>query len=227
MHVLLVWYMPAFLHVTDSLLTTLTFAYWSLQVVRIRPYMTFTNRLGQELILRQNGVNQARTLKASDSRVSFPFQETENPIMLQVCVLPKNTTLNHLVILICFLSNPHFTDDRRNVRCFGERFSSPELGLFSQPICCWLVAVWVVQIQLAGSQWSHPFAIQKEESLHLMIRHDNGLRQSVQVDVRGYEDGSRFLVFFRLGSSRGPYRSIIDSMGALIFVFLNFSFQYL
>jgi vacuolar protein sorting-associated protein 13A/C len=114
------------------------------KVVRIRPYMTFTNRLGQELILRQNSVNQARTLKASDSRVSFPFQETENAIMLQ--------------------------------------------------------------IQLAGSQWSHPFAIQKEESLHLMIRHDNGLRQSVQVDVRGYEDGSRFLVFFRLGSSRGPYR---------------------
>lgn len=137
----------------------------------------------------------------------------------------QNTTLNHLVILICFSSNSHFTDDRRNVHCFG--FSSPELGLFSQPICCWLVLVWVVQIQLAGSQWSHPFAIQKEESLHLMIRHDNGLRQSVQVDIRGYEDGSRFLVFFRLGSSRGPYRSIIDLMGALIFVLLNFSFQYL
>lgn len=210
---------------TDSLLTTLTFAYWSLQVVRIRPYMTFTNRLGQELILRQNSVNQARTLKASDSRVSFPFQETENPIMLQVCVLPKNAILNPIVILICFPSNSHFTDDRRNVCCFGECFSPPELGLFSQPFCCWLVVVWVVQIQLEGSQWSHPFAIQKEESLHLMIRHDNGLRQSVQVDVRGYEDGSRFLVFFRLGSSRGPYRSIIDLMGALIFVLLNFSFQ--
>lgn len=62
------------------------------------------------------------------------------------------------------------------------------------------------QIQLEGSQWSLPFAIDREETIHVVMRCNNGTRIFVRVDVRGYEDGSRYLVNFQLGSSRGPYR---------------------
>lgn len=69
------------------------------------------------------------------------------------------------------------------------------------------MVVWL-QIQLDGSNWSFPFTIENEETMHIIVRHKNGARQAVRVNVRGHEDGSRYLAIFQLGSSRGPYRYI-------------------
>lgn len=64
------------------------------------------------------------------------------------------------------------------------------------------------QIRLEGSEWSLPFAIEKEGVMDIVVRHASGHRQSVRLDVRGYGDGSRFVVVFQLGSGRGPYRYV-------------------
>jgi len=63
-----------------------------------------------------------------------------------------------------------------------------------------------LQIRLDGSEWSFPFPIDKEEIMDITVRHADGRRQSIRLDVRGYEDGSRFIAIFQLGSCRGPYR---------------------
>ncbi|XP_024403056.1 uncharacterized protein [Physcomitrium patens] len=63
-----------------------------------------------------------------------------------------------------------------------------------------------LQIRLKGSDWSFPFAIDDKEIMDISVRHGNGGRQSVRLDVRGHDAGSQFLAVFQLGSSRGPYR---------------------
>lgn len=75
-----------------------------------------------------------------------------------------------------------------------------------------LMVVWL-QIQLDGSDWSFPFAIENEETMHIIVRHKNGARQAVRVNVRGHEDGSRYLAIFQLGSLSGPYRYIYVIVG--------------
>jgi vacuolar protein sorting-associated protein 13A/C len=117
------------------------------EVLCIRPYTIFTNRIGQRIHLRQEGAEQFRTIDPTDSTTFLPFVKLQEPLKLQV--------------------------------------------------------------QLEGSLWSHPFAVQKEEKMYLAIHPSNGhssRRRSIRIDVRGYEDGSRFLVLLQCGSSRGPYR---------------------
>ena len=65
-----------------------------------------------------------------------------------------------------------------------------------------------LQIRLEGSEWSFPFSIDSEEILDITVRHTDGRRQSVRLDVNGSDNGSRFLATFQLGSSRGPYRYV-------------------
>lgn len=69
-----------------------------------------------------------------------------------------------------------------------------------------LVAIDVTQIKLEGYEWSYPFAVEKETSIVVPVHKANGERRFIKVDVRGYEEGSRFSIMFRLGSTRGPYR---------------------
>ncbi|BBN04917.1 vacuolar protein sorting-associated protein 13A/C [Marchantia polymorpha subsp. ruderalis] len=64
----------------------------------------------------------------------------------------------------------------------------------------------LLQIKLDGCQWSLPFSVDKETTMHIALRKEDGGRRSVRIEIRGYEEGSRFLVMFRLGSARGPYR---------------------
>lgn len=54
------------------------------QVVKLRPYTLFTNRLGVALRLKQAGVDQSMTLQPWDWRTTFAFKEVENPLRLQV-----------------------------------------------------------------------------------------------------------------------------------------------
>lgn len=65
-----------------------------------------------------------------------------------------------------------------------------------------------LQIRLEGSEWSLLFAIKKEGVMDIVVRHASGHRQYVRLDVRGYDDGSRFVAIFQLGSGRGPYRCV-------------------
>lgn len=60
----------------------------------MRPYMTFTNRLGQDLYVKLSSEDPPKLLKASDVRVSFVYHETEEPSKLQV-----HTKLKHTFIL--------------------------------------------------------------------------------------------------------------------------------
>ncbi|KAL2636221.1 hypothetical protein R1flu_007700 [Riccia fluitans] len=125
------------------------------KVIRVRPYMLFTNRLGRAIYMKQKGSDDIKTLETSDWRVSFPFMDAEEP----------------------------------------ER----------------------LQIKLDGCQWSYPFPTDKEATMHLALRKENGERQSVRVEIRGYEEGSRLLVMFRLGSVRGPYKLDNRSANSLKF----------
>ncbi|KAG0571187.1 hypothetical protein KC19_6G218100 [Ceratodon purpureus] len=114
------------------------------QVVRLRPYTLFTNRLGLPLELRQVGVDHSNTLQPWDWRTTFAFPQVQEFLQLQ--------------------------------------------------------------IRLEGSEWSLLFAIKKEGVMDIVVRHASGHRQYVRLDVRGYDDGSRFVAIFQLGSGRGPYR---------------------
>lgn len=114
------------------------------KVLVFRPYMTFTNRLGESVYLKQKDSDEQRTLKPSDWRAAFPLRVTEDPDILQV--------------------------------------------------------------RIDSTEWSFPFPIKQEETLHIAMREDSFKRHHIRMEVRGYEEGSRFLVVFRKGSIQGPYR---------------------
>nr|XP_009413254.1 PREDICTED: uncharacterized protein LOC103994598 isoform X1 [Musa acuminata subsp. malaccensis] len=114
------------------------------KVIFIRPYMTFTNRIGEDIFLKFNIADQPKILHASDSRVSFLYSEAGGPDKLLV--------------------------------------------------------------QLEDTDWSFPLEIVKEESITVVLRKHHGGRSFIRAEIRGYEEGSRFLVVFRLGSSYGPLR---------------------
>lgn len=48
--------------------------------------------------------------------------------------------------------------------------------------------------------------IGKEDSISLVLRRRDGTRRFLKTEIRGYEEGSRFIVVFRLGSMNGPIR---------------------
>lgn len=50
----------------------------------MRPYMTFTNRLGRDIYVKLSSEDQPKLLRASDVRVSFVYRETDEPSKLQV-----------------------------------------------------------------------------------------------------------------------------------------------
>ncbi|KAL8141812.1 hypothetical protein V2J09_014844 [Rumex salicifolius] len=114
------------------------------KVISIRPFMTFTNRVGEDVFIKLSADDAPKTLHASDSRMAFVYRETTEPKKLQV--------------------------------------------------------------RLAETKWSYPVEITKEDSFCLVLRDDNGNRRFLKAEVRGYEEGSRFIVVFRLGSARGPVR---------------------
>ncbi|WOL09557.1 hypothetical protein Cni_G18310 [Canna indica] len=114
------------------------------KVIFIRPYMTFTNRIGQDIYLRFSIVDQPKILHAFDSRVSFPYSEAGGSDKLLV--------------------------------------------------------------QLEDTDWSFPVEIVKEDTITVVLRKNHGGRRFIKAEIRGYEEGSRFLVVFRLGSAEGPLR---------------------
>lgn len=55
-----------------------------LQVISVRPFMTFTNRLGQDIFIKLSTEDEPKVLRASDSRVSFVCRGIGAPEKLQV-----------------------------------------------------------------------------------------------------------------------------------------------
>ncbi|XP_042394059.1 uncharacterized protein LOC121984930 isoform X2 [Zingiber officinale] len=114
------------------------------KVISIRPYMTFTNRIGRDILLRFNSADEPKTLHAFDSRVSFLYSESGRSDKLLV--------------------------------------------------------------QLEDTHWSLPIEIIKEDTIVVVLRKHQGGRRFVRAEIRGYEEGSRFLVIFRLESATDTYR---------------------
>lgn len=56
------------------------------------------------------------------------------------------------------------------------------------------------------SDWTFPIQIVKEDTVTLVLMKHDGTRTFLRAEIRGYEEGSRFIVVFRLGSVNGPFR---------------------
>ena len=49
--------------------------------------MTFTNRIGQDMLIKLSSEDEPKVLRASDSRVSFVYRQSDGPDKLQVSKL--------------------------------------------------------------------------------------------------------------------------------------------
>lgn len=58
---------------TPSLLLLTDSNFFS-QIISVRPFMTFTNRIGEDIYIKLNSDDEPKVLGAYDSRVSFVFQ---------------------------------------------------------------------------------------------------------------------------------------------------------
>lgn len=54
------------------------------QVISVRPFMTFTNRVGQNMLVKFSSEDEPKTLRVSDTRVSFIHRKTDGPNEIQV-----------------------------------------------------------------------------------------------------------------------------------------------
>lgn len=59
---------------------------------------------------------------------------------------------------------------------------------------------------MEDTKWSFPVHVMKEDTFSLVLRRQDDTRRSLRTEIRGYEEGSRFVVVFRLGSTDGPIR---------------------
>ncbi|XP_057978559.1 uncharacterized protein LOC131164992 isoform X2 [Malania oleifera] len=114
------------------------------KVISVRPFMTFTNRLGKDLFIKLSSEDEPKVLRAYDSRVSFVYRETAGPDKLQV--------------------------------------------------------------RLEDTGWSFPIHILKEDTVCLVLRKHDGSQTFLRTEIRGYEEGSHFIVVFRVGSTNCPIR---------------------
>ncbi|KAL4278350.1 hypothetical protein GQ457_03G021670 [Hibiscus cannabinus] len=114
------------------------------KVVTVRPYMTFTNRLGQDMYIKLSREDEPKVLRSSDARIPFLHCENEGTDKLQV--------------------------------------------------------------RLEDTEWSFPVQIVKEDTIALVLKGNDSSRTFLKVEIRGYEEGSRFIVVFRLGSTKAHVR---------------------
>lgn len=54
------------------------------QVISIRPYITFTNRLGEKIFMKLSEQDEPKILRITDARVAFVYCGNGGPIQLQV-----------------------------------------------------------------------------------------------------------------------------------------------
>ncbi|XP_024524741.1 uncharacterized protein LOC9654875 isoform X2 [Selaginella moellendorffii] len=114
------------------------------KVVTIRPFITFTNRFGAELFMKQASQEEPCKLNSYDWRTAFPVSSISETLSLQV--------------------------------------------------------------RTESSQWSYPIKIEQEETIHFYVQGDDKKKYFIRVEVRSHQEGSKFVLVFRRGSLRGPYR---------------------
>lgn len=56
----------------------------SFQVIFVRPFMTFTNRLGRDVYIKLCGEDEPKVLRPCDSRIPFVYRVSDGPNKLQV-----------------------------------------------------------------------------------------------------------------------------------------------
>lgn len=61
-------------------------------------------------------------------------------------------------------------------------------------------------MRLEDTNWSFPVQITREDTISIVLRRHDGTPKFLRTEIRGYEEGSRFIVVFRLGSTEGPIR---------------------
>ncbi|KAK3153327.1 hypothetical protein QOZ80_2BG0170820 [Eleusine coracana subsp. coracana] len=113
------------------------------KVIQIRPYTTFTNRVGQDLYIKLSARDEPKVLHAYDWRVSFMYSEGD-----------------------------------------GDK----------------------LQVRLADTDWCQPLDILREDTIVIAMRKHDNTQKFVKAEIRGYEEGSRFVIVFRLGPAYGPIR---------------------
>ncbi|KAL6906369.1 hypothetical protein ACP4OV_003970 [Aristida adscensionis] len=113
------------------------------KVIHVRPYTTFTNRVGQDLYIKLSVGDEPKVLHAYDWRVSFMYSEGDSDKL---------------------------------------------------------------QVRLVDTDWCQPLEIVKEDTVVIAMRKQDGTQKFVKAEIRGYEEGSRFLIVFRLGPAYGPIR---------------------
>ncbi|KAL5230936.1 hypothetical protein ABZP36_029712 [Zizania latifolia] len=112
------------------------------KVIYVRPYITFTNRVGQDFYIKLSIEDEPKVLHAHDWRVSFMYSGGTDKL----------------------------------------------------------------QVRLVDTDWCQPIDIVKEDTFVIAMRKQDGTQKFVKAEIRGYEEGSRFLIVFRLGPAEGPIR---------------------
>lgn len=64
-------------------------------MISVRPYITFTNRLGKDIFMKLSSEDEPKVLHASDARVSFVYRETGETSKLQVS---EPLTISRLIL---------------------------------------------------------------------------------------------------------------------------------
>lgn len=59
---------------------------------------------------------------------------------------------------------------------------------------------------MEDTDWCQPLDIVKEDTIVIAMRKQDRTQKFVKAEIRGYEEGSRFLVVFRLEPTDGPIR---------------------
>lgn len=68
------------------------------------------------------------------------------------------------------------------------------------------------QVRLRETEWSFPVQVAREDTIVLVLRSQNGARRFLKAEIRGFEEGSRFIVVFRLGPSNGRMRYLLYNL---------------
>ncbi|XP_071692229.1 uncharacterized protein [Rutidosis leptorrhynchoides] len=63
-----------------------------------------------------------------------------------------------------------------------------------------------LQIRAEDTEWSYPVQIEREDTIFLVLKKEDGTQDILRTEIRGYEEGSRFIVVFRRGPKDGPIR---------------------
>jgi vacuolar protein sorting-associated protein 13A/C len=63
-----------------------------------------------------------------------------------------------------------------------------------------------LKVRLADTDWCQPLEISREDTIVIAMRKHDNTQKFVKAEIRGYEEGSRFVIVFRLGPAYGLIR---------------------